>query len=486
MTRRRFVATPGWITILNIALLLAAASFASARDVSAPVFGFGGSFVGALSIGDGPWREQLEISGLEAIPDLWTLSGASGRAGVVGGWSLGGVGWGTSATMTSADGLASLEIGAGFGGLDAGAAFAGDKRSFVTAGAVFGIGISRLTLRLGAELGEGALNGTQIEVGSTVHCSTSVFLSVAPYLSMQVQPFSLLGFELRFGTLLELASVSWRDEAMPRSLPELRFRGPWATLGVSWGWSGCGGGASEAIERVEQVSVPISDAAIVVENAIGDIVIRFDAASDARPTEAQRMVSGTATVRAPAEIADSIGIETSVDEDRVVVRSETPERAGGWRVDYDLRVPAGTQLELDLGIGDARIVGLAGRCRIRAGVGNIHLETLAGESLLVSVGVGSVTIGKLLSRETSLAVESGRVDVRLAGEASADITATVGLGDVEISGFPQAITLSQGTVGHDFRATLGARPAEQQLIIRVGVGAVLIGVSDSDDSIDLR
>ena len=183
-------------------------------------------------------------------------------------------------------------------------------------------------------------------------------------------------------------------------------------------------------------------------------------------------------------MADTIGIDVFAEEDLVGVRSETPERAGGWRVDYDLLVPTGTPLQIDLGIGNVRIVGLDGRCQVRLGVGDVDIETAAGESLLVSVGVGSVTIGDLRADETSLAVETGSVDVRVAGDASLDMMATTGLGDIDILDFPQAVTAVQGTLGHDLRATLHGRPTERQLIIRVGVGKILIGEADGDDSID--
>lgn len=468
--------------VVAAALVLAASSAVSAQQDSAVVFGVGGSFAGVLAAGDGMWTEQLESAGLPPAPGLWVLSGGSGRGGTVGGWSFGGVGWETSARMASVDGLASANIDAAVGGLDIGAVFAGSVRSFLTAGAVIGGGSAALTVKLAGDPAEAVPNG--IEVEPIEFSSATAFLSVAPYLSMQVQPLRFLGFELRFGYLFELASVQWLDESALIELPDLRFEGPWVSLGVSWGWVGRRRAAVRTIEWEEPVSVPISGGALVVDNAIGDVVIHFVTDSGVDQSGSQRTVLGTATVRAPAGMSDAFEIQTFADDDRTVIRSETPVRAGGWRVDYDLVVPTGTPLELDLGIGDVRIDVLDARSDFRVGVGDVVIGTASGTSLVVSVGVGSVTVGELRSPQSSVAVETGAVDVRFAAGASVGITASVGLGNIDIADFADTPTATQGTIGRDLQATIGDRPAEQQLTIRVGVGGILLGESNEGDSVD--
>jgi len=448
-----------------------------------PVFGLGGSLAGVLSMEEAVWSDGFETGGVPPIPGLWVLSGGSGRGGSVGGWSLGGVGWETSASVASIDGSIYVRAEAGFGGLDVGAAFAGDERSFLTAGAVIGGGASGLTLMLAGDEGEVLPNGIEIE--PTVFESTSAFLSAAPYLSMQVQPLRFLGFELRIGYLFELASLHWHDESAPVGLPELRFAGPWVTLGVSWGWVSRGEIVrSPSVERIEEISVPVPGGAFQVDNPIGEVLIRFADDGDGQQTGSYRAIRGTATVHAPADVIDTIGVETSVDGDRAVLRSKTPERAAGWRVDYDLTVPAGTPLELDLGVGDVQIDHLSARCEIRTGVGALSIGSASGESLVISVGVGSVTIGKLSTAETSVSVDSGMADIGLAPDASVEIAATVGLGDLAIGGFAELTEATQGTLGRDLRATIGELPARQRLMVRVGLGQILIRETDGggDDS----
>jgi len=470
--KRRFTVSL-MLVVLGVAVLLVAAS---AQEASRNTFALGGSFAGVLSTPDGGWPELLEMIGVPALPNLWILSGGLGRIGAVGGWSIGGVGWELSAAMSSGDGLAAAEFVAGFGGLDVGAVLAGSRRSFLTAGTVVGGGAGRVTLALGGESAETVPNG--IVVG-TEFSSACAFLSAAPYVSMQVQPLRFLGFELRFGYLFELASIHWHDEPTPLGLPELRFEGLWATLGVSWGWASLGRRTfgAEAVERVQSISVPITGEALHIENAIGNVVLRHDAGPEYQQTGSQRVVRGSATVRAPADIAGTITSEVRVDEGRVVVTSETPERAGGWRIDYDLIVPPGTPLELDVGVGDVRIEDAAGSCEARTGVGDIEIGNASGESLTVSVGVGSLTIGELRSPEASLAVETGSVDLRLAKDANANLVASVGLGNIEICGFAQSSTTARGTLGRDIEGTLGSGAAEQQVTVRVGVGEIRIGAS---------
>ena len=448
-----------------------------------PVFGLGGSLVGVLSMEETAWIGEIGIDDLPPIPGRWALSGGSGRGGSVGGWSLGGVGWETSASVASIDGTVSVRAEAGFGGLDVGAVFAGDDRSFLTAGAVIGGGASGLTLMFTGGEGEVLPNGIDIE--PDVFLSSSAFLSAAPYLSMQVQPLRFLGFELRLGYLFELASVHWHDESAPVDLPELRFAGPWVTLGVSWGWVSRGEIVrSPSVEKIETISVPASEGALLLENPIGEVMIRFADEGDEQQTGSHRAIRGTATVSAPADLIDAIAVETSIDGDRLVLRSRTPDRAAGWRVDYDLTVPAGTPLELDVGVGDVQIDRLSGRCEARTGVGSLSIGNASGEALAVSVGVGSVTVGKLSTVETSVSVDSGTVDIGLAPDASADIAATVGLGDLTIGGFAELTGSAQGALGRDLRATIGEQPTRQRLTVRVGLGQILIREADggSDDS----
>ena len=464
--------------VLGLFLLLAV-GVVGALSVTAgpPVFGLGGSLAGVLSTEETAWIDEIGIDGIPPIPGVWVLSGGSGRGGSVGGWSLGGVGWETSAAVTSIDGAVSVRAEAGFGGLDVGAVFAGDHRSFLTAGAVIGGGASGLTLMLAGDEGEVLPNGIDIE--PNVFVSTSAFLSAAPYLSMQVQPLRFLGFELRLGYLFELASVHWHDESATVGLPELQFAGPWVTLGVSWGWVSRGETVrSPSVERIETISVPATEGALVVENPIGEVVIRFADEGDGQQTGSHRAIRGTATVNAPADLIDGIGVEISIDGDRVVLRSRTPERAAGWRVDYDLTVPAGTPLELDLGVGDVQIDRLTGRGDVRTGVGALSIGGASGESLVISVGVGSVTIGKLSTVEASVSVDSGIADIGLAPDASVDIAATVGLGDVQIGGFAEMTGAAQGALGRDLRATIGEPPARQRLAARVGLGQILIREAD--------
>ena len=140
--------------VLGLFLLLAV-GVVGALSVTAgpPVFGLGGSLAGVLSTEETAWIDEIGIDGIPPIPGVWVLSGGSGRGGSVGGWSLGGVGWETSAAVTSIDGAVSVRAEAGFGGLDVGAVFAGDHRSFLTAGAVIGGGASGLTLMLAGDEG---------------------------------------------------------------------------------------------------------------------------------------------------------------------------------------------------------------------------------------------------------------------------------------------------------------------------------------------
>lgn len=101
-------------------------------------------------------------------------------------------------------------------------------------------------------------------------------------------------------------------------------------------------------------------------------------------------------------------------------------RSWGGSIDVEIGAPAGSHLRADLGFGDIRCDGRLGDCRIRTGLGQLHLEESA--TLELDSGVGDVTVGRVTSR-AKITTASG--DVRL-GELGADADVENSNGDTHV------------------------------------------------------
>lgn len=99
-----------------------------------------------------------------------------------------------------------------------------------------------------------------------------------------------------------------------------------------------------------------------------------------------------------------------------------------WKIDYHLRVPAFTDIEVSAGSGPFTLTGVEGAIRIMAVESNMNL-TLAGGNVMATVERGSVNV-RLTSRSwrgagADIRLASGNMTVELPSASSLDINADV-------------------------------------------------------------
>lgn len=99
-----------------------------------------------------------------------------------------------------------------------------------------------------------------------------------------------------------------------------------------------------------------------------------------------------------------------------------------WKIDYHLRVPAYTDLEINTGNGPLKLMGVEGSIRIMAIESNAMLE-LVGGHVMVTIERGSVNV-RLPQRSwrgagADIRLAYGDMSVWLAGASSLDINADV-------------------------------------------------------------
>jgi DUF4097 and DUF4098 domain-containing protein YvlB len=200
------------------------------------------------------------------------------------------------------------------------------------------------------------------------------------------------------------------------------------------------------------------------------------------------VVSGAATVRVgwdvPAnaeELARKVAEAPPITRDGSTVRLRPPADARSNRaviVNYQVKVPASTQVLATSDSGAIDVRGVAGRVTVRTQSGAIDLNQL-GSSAAVHSGSGAVTVGGVQAtlevNTTSSAItardvagslnartSSGSVDASLRGQGDVDIE--TGSSSVTIRGARGAVSVItksgkiqvQGQPGGTWRATTGS------------------------------
>jgi len=232
------------LCIAVIVGLLAIAGAMPAMAAKQMGFGFGGPMFGMLTMDLSEVNTILVANGYAALPEQIFTYGGGGGAGVTGGLSVGGDGWGGSTSSLLDEKKAELSIG--FGGMDIGYAAGGSDRSLLVLGLVIGGG----DMELVARDHEPASFEEAIASPNTATLNRS-FMGVEPYVRFQVNPLPWIGLKIQLGYLLGFAG-EWEEGGRSVSGPALQVGGPFVGVALAFG----GIGAADE----EQVKAALEDA----------------------------------------------------------------------------------------------------------------------------------------------------------------------------------------------------------------------------------
>jgi len=204
---------------------------------------------------------------------------------------------------------------------------------------------------------------------------------------------------------------------------------------------------------------------VSIENGVGDIVVTSYVV-DTTQTDSRRVVEWTAV----GEAGDTDGLKKQSVETEMTATDVTLRTVGDGKVDYALRVPAGTNLDLVDGAGRIEVVGhLAAQISVTLGVGELMLSNLVAEELSVSLGAGKVGLSGVEATQLKAHVGAGEIALDLPLGAAATVSASVGIGDVDVSGFPGMTVRSRGFLfTRSVDAVLGGGSAEVSLSVGIG------------------
>lgn len=245
---------------------------------------------------------------------------------------------------------------------------------------------------------------------------------------------------------------------------------------------------------------------LTLDNAAGEIVIE---AWD----QPQVQLLATKKAKTQAKL-DRISVDVQSADSDVAIRTLSQngtEILGA--VTYALKVPSAAVLALEQGAGVVQIAGMQGSIHLELGAGDVSMDRvlasalsvevgagqveltgLAGQSLTITVGTGDVRVdaqlnaafetvsleigagnletGGLWAPAFSAEVGTGNLDVRLPVEISAQLHASVGIGDISIHGFPNMQLEQKGFLSKDAQVILGA--GQGSIALEVGMGNIAV------------
>ena len=181
------------------------------------------------------------------------------------------------------------------------------------------------------------------------------------------------------------------------------------------------------------------------------------------------------------EDADHLRIVTTGTHDKVFMRriaKRFPKTLLGmpWRIDYRIKVPAVTDLEINTGNGPLRLAGVEGAMRITALESDATL-TLTGGSVMLTVGRGSIKLDVPTRSWRGAGIEArlalGELTVGLPAGFNADIDADILRTGAIANAYPGLVPRERaGSTPRSLKASTGSGGAT--LSFTVGDGTISI------------
>ncbi|MEN6369940.1 MAG: DUF4097 family beta strand repeat-containing protein [Thermotogota bacterium] len=428
-------------------------------------FGFGGGGAMVFFPDLSGVNAFLSENGLGPLSNEFLVGGGGGgRGGLIGGMAFGGMGFGVVAESEGADRSAELVVGAG--GFDVGLAVGGNETSVLAVGVVLGGGAAVLDLSFWDVV---PLQGGRGIVPVPVETREigRAFGFVLPYVSLEAQVLAFVGLEVRIGYLVPVVGVDF-GELVSVPAPSLDFSGPF--LGFSLAFGGIdGGGEKRDANRAEtsRGSIDLGNGrSFSLESGAGTIQITSYAVEGSQTSSAQ--VIEWEAVRHAARARDLDGLQVDVVQAATGIEMRS---VGKGQIDYTIRIPAGTNLDVVDGSGRIEISSYAGtEVSISLGAGEIVLDDVQAATLSVTAGVGSLSLSRTQVSELTARIGMGEINLVVLPDVSATIVASVGMGELTIAGFPDVVAAPQGVVRRTLRTVLGSGAA--QITLSAGIGQI--------------
>lgn len=186
------------------------------------------------------------------------------------------------------------------------------------------------------------------------------------------------------------------------------------------------GGTSVYEDSIETGPEPV----VRLTNGPGRVSIEGVEGLENAEINAKRYARGRNTAAAKENAAE-VPVEVSSGEGSALEISS--DGGGGIGVDYALRVPSGTAVEVESEAGDVEISGLDNDATVRAESGDISVENVRG-SIAVEASRGDVTVESVSTETGNAQITVGSGDLEIENLVVGILEARVESGDVTLLG----------------------------------------------------
>ena len=199
-------------------------------------------------------------------------------------------------------------------------------------------------------------------------------------------------------------------------------------IGLILLWSSYGdraGGTSVYEDSIESGAEPV----LRLTNGPGRVRIEGVEGLENVEISAKRYARGRNPTAAKSN-ASSVPVDVTNDSSIMEISSDG---GSGTGVDYALRVPPGTTVEVESEAGDVEISGLDNSATVRVESGDVSLEDIQG-SVIIEASQGDVTVEGVSTETGNAEITIGSGDLELENLVVGILEARVETGDVDLLG----------------------------------------------------
>jgi len=240
--------------------------------------------------------------------------------------------------------------------------------------------------------------------------------------------------------------------------------------------SGCviySDGSKAEFSRSEELTVPVTDITTLdVTTNVGKIQVEPTDAAEVRVTAKIKVKAHTE--EKAQELAEQVRIVAEPWSRTLSIKAVKPKDFGRneLSVDLTIKAPAALALTCTTNVGDVSIADFTRRVQASADVGSITCSGLRDEiDLHANVGDLRATYAAdaPAALKATMATDVGSIEFTGPQEISADVSATVGVGDINTN---RPLTVKGSLTKHSVRASLGK--GEGRVNLKADVGSIRI------------
>ena len=196
--------------------------------------------------------------------------------------------------------------------------------------------------------------------------------------------------------------------------------------GLLWRWYGDQtGGTSPFEDSVASGAEPL----VRLTNGPGQVRVEGVGAADAVEISAERYARGSDPASA-RENASGVAVDVAREGSTLEISSDGGRGTG---VDYHLRVPEGSEVEVESAAGDVEIWGVADAVRAKAEMGDVTVREVQG-SVTVEAPQGDVTVEGVSTETGNVELSVGSGDLVLRDLLVGILEARIEAGSAELLG----------------------------------------------------